>query len=256
MNKSVLVLALILGIPGFDLNSSVLYSTSSSVEAKAQWETIKFPSGDELAITADLYVIDETKPYILLCHQAGYSRGEYREIAVKLNALGFNCMAIDQRSGKAANGVDNETVKGAMKAKLGMTYSDAEQDIIAGVDYLSKMAGKSIIIWGSSYSAALVLKVGNDNKKVSAIISFSPGEYIEGSDITKAATNISQPLFVTSSKAEGSDVAKLLAGITGDNKVQFIPAGKGKHGSKALWAETEGNEEYWTALKAFLNKLH
>jgi dienelactone hydrolase len=219
------------------------------------WKTVKFPSADELAITADLYVIDESKPYILLCHQAGYSRGEYREIAGKLNALGFNCMAIDQRSGSKANGVANETVKGAMRANLSRQYADAEQDILASIGYLQKLAKKPIIIWGSSYSAALVLKVGNMNDQVRAIIAFSPGEYIKGTNIAESANGISVPLFVTSSKSEGPDISTLLAGVTGDNKVQFIPAGMGKHGSKALWSETEGNEEYWVAIKAFLSKL-
>ena len=61
-----------------------------------------------------------------------------------------------------------------MRANLSRQYRDAEQDIIASIDYLQKLVKKSIIIWGSSYSAALVLKVGNKNDKVSAIISFSP----------------------------------------------------------------------------------
>lgn len=219
------------------------------------WKTVKFPSADELAITADLYVIDKSRPYILLCHQAGYSRGEYREIAVKLNGLGFNCMAIDQRSGAEVNGVENETSKRAMRAKLSRQYGDAEQDIIAGIEYLEKLAKEPIIIWGSSYSASLALKVGNHNEKVSAIIGFSPGEYIQGLRIADSVKGILSPLFVTSSKKETLEVSNLLAGVTGENKVQFMPTGKGKHGSKALWSENEGHEEYWSALVEFLAKL-
>ena len=255
VNKYLIALGLLAHVSCFDTIAGFHDRHPNAVVQEDAWKTVKFPSVDELAITADLYVVDESKPYILLCHQAGYSRGEYREIAVKLNALGFNCMAIDQRSGSKTNGVENETVKGAMRANLSRQYRDAEQDIIASIDYLQKLVKKSIIIWGSSYSAALVLKVGNKNDKVSAIISFSPGEYIKGTNITEAANEISVPLFVTSSKSEGPDVSTLLAGVTGDNKVQFIPVGKGKHGSKALWSETEGNEEYWVAVKAFLTKL-
>jgi dienelactone hydrolase len=251
-NKYLIALGLLACVSCFDTIAGFHDSHPNAVVQKDAWETVKFPSVDELAITADLYVVDESKPYILLCHQAGYSRGEYREIAVKLNALGFNCMAIDQRSGSKTNGVENETVKGAMRANLSRQYPDAEQDIIASIDYLQKSVKKSIIIWGSSYSAALVLKVGNENDKVSAIISFSPGEYINGTNIAEAANGISVPLFVTSSKSEGPDVTTLLAGVIGDHKVQFMPAGKGKHGSKALWSENEGHEEYWEALKAFL----
>ena len=49
-------------------------------------------------------------PVLVLFHQAGWSRGEYREIAPKLNELGYICLAIDQRSGKGVNGVANGNV--------------------------------------------------------------------------------------------------------------------------------------------------
>ena len=60
-------------------------------------KTKTFPSKDGITITADLYEIDSASPVILLCHQAGYSRGEYIESAKRLNKFGFNCLAIDQR---------------------------------------------------------------------------------------------------------------------------------------------------------------
>ena len=74
------------------------------------YQTVHFDSADGLKITADLYLShDKSKPFVVLCHQASWSRGEYREIAPKLIALGFNCMAIDQRSGNEVNDVKNET---------------------------------------------------------------------------------------------------------------------------------------------------
>ncbi|MBL4578706.1 MAG: alpha/beta hydrolase [Flavobacteriales bacterium] len=233
--------------------SSMLVSFQT--DEAVPYTTVKFPSQDELAITADLYKIDETKPIILLCHQAGYSRGEYREIAVKLNKLGFNCLAMDQRSGSKVNGVDNETARGAMKAKLAMQYGDAEQDIRAAIAYLYHRWEKPVIIWGSSYSAALVLKIGKEDDQVAAILAFSPGEYIEGTNIKEAATGIIKPLFVTSSKNEGPAVADLISGVVGDRKVQFIPQSKGKHGSKALWTSSEGHGKYWTVVEMFLSKI-
>src|SRR3972149_6331103 len=72
-------------------------------------KTITFPSTDALLITADLYFVSDTLPYMILCHQAGYSRGEYMETADKFCNLGYNCLAIDQRSGKEVNGVKNKT---------------------------------------------------------------------------------------------------------------------------------------------------
>src|SRR5438477_11180739 len=70
---------------------------------------ITFPSADGLIITADSYLQNDTLPWILLCHQAGYSRGEYKETAVKFENFGYNCLAIDQRSGDSVNGIKNET---------------------------------------------------------------------------------------------------------------------------------------------------
>ena len=56
-------------------------------------QTVVFQSKDGLEITADLYQVENPKLTILLCHQAGYSRGEYINTAKKINALGYSCMA-------------------------------------------------------------------------------------------------------------------------------------------------------------------
>lgn len=73
---------------------------ASETEKKVEYpKVVEFPSLDSLTITAHLYQIDETSPFILLCHQARFNKFEYSGIAEKLNEMGFNCMAIDQRSG-------------------------------------------------------------------------------------------------------------------------------------------------------------
>ena len=38
--------------------------------------------------------------FIVMFHQAGWSRGEYREIAPKLVAKGYRVLAVDQRAGR------------------------------------------------------------------------------------------------------------------------------------------------------------
>ncbi len=95
-------------------------------------ETINFKASDGVNVTADLYMPHETSaPFIILYHQAGYSRGEYLSIAPQLNAMGFNCMAVDQRSGDKVNGIINETHKGAVAANLPTEYLDAIPDMEA-----------------------------------------------------------------------------------------------------------------------------
>ena len=114
-----------------------------------------FPSKDGLEVTAELYLASDDKqaPFIVLCHQAGWSRGEYREIVPKLVALGFNCLAIDQRSGGAVDGVANMTARKAAAAKKDTSFVAAEQDMLAAVEWArANRAEGKLILWGSSYS--------------------------------------------------------------------------------------------------------
>ncbi|HNS13249.1 MAG TPA: hypothetical protein PKM97_11605, partial [Bacteroidia bacterium] len=122
-----------------------------SIETNAQLKVF-FPSKDELMMTADWYPVSSSMPVILLCHQNGFSRGEYNETALRLNKFGFNCLAIDQRVGKEVNGVRNETALEAAEKKAEPTFEEAEQDILAALDYLQTQYKQKIIILGSSYS--------------------------------------------------------------------------------------------------------
>ena len=120
-----------------------------SVGLSAQ-EKIEFNSLDGLTITADLYEVENPTMMILLCHQAGYSRGEYINTALQLNALGYSCMAIDQRSGQGVNGVENETKMRAEVKGLETRYLDAHQDIEAAINFLFDKNNKQpIVIVGS-----------------------------------------------------------------------------------------------------------
>ncbi len=84
---------------------AVLFLLTNSVHATDN-TTIHLKSADGLLITADSYLPHDTNtaPLIVLFHQAGSSRGEYSEIAPRLNELGFNCIAVDQRSGEYSRG--------------------------------------------------------------------------------------------------------------------------------------------------------
>ena len=177
-----------------------------SGRADDAFQTITFPSQDQLTITADLYMAHaSTAPFIVLFHQATYSRGEYREIAPKLNLLGFNAMAVDQRSGDQVHGVVNETAKLAKEQSLSDTFIDALPDLLAAIDFAkTNYAGGKLIIWGSSYSSCLVLKIAGDTPDIAdALLAFSPGEYyvhlgLGETFIADSAKNITMPVFITS----------------------------------------------------------
>lgn len=214
-------------------------------------------------LTADVYMMhDKTAPFILLFHQARWSRGEDEEIAPRLNMMGFNCMAVDLRSGGEVNGVKNQSFILAQEEMKPTNYVDAYQDIESAVAYAKKFyAQGKIILWGSSYSSALVLKYAGDNvENVDAILSFSPGEYFSGQGkskqwISESAANIIQPVFITSAKSEKSSWSGIFAAIQSNKKEFFIPPTAGNHGSKALWNSFGDSVYYWEAVENFLNKV-
>lgn len=217
---------------------------------------LTFPSRDSLLITADWYPVSDNMPVILLCHQNRFSRGEYIETALKLNKYGFNCLALDQRVGDVAKGIKNETAARAKAKNMNPQFIDAEQDILAALDYLYAKYRKRIILLGSSYSASLVLKIAATNDQVLAVAAFSPGEYFP--DENFVANNIStltKPVFTTSTKEEATRVTDLMKDVMSRIKVQYIPKSKGVHGSKTLWSDNPDNQEYWISLMSFLNRV-
>lgn len=234
--------------------------TSASVTTPT---TINFPSSDGISITADLYMpYSETAPLILLCHRANWSRGEYLEIAPKLNLKGFNAIAIDQRSGKTKNNIDNATTAAAKAAGKSTSFVDALQDIQAAINYVKTTYAKGIfILWGSSYSSSLSLVLAKDNAdKIDAVMAFSPGEYFsdqgKASDwITTEVAELKMPVFITSKNSESVDVNPIYNAIPSTNKTYYLPSSESKHGSEALYESNDVSVWTWNAVNKFLEQF-
>ncbi|MEN8248001.1 MAG: alpha/beta fold hydrolase [Bacteroidota bacterium] len=226
-------------------------------------KTISFESADGITITADLYMThDKTAPLIVLFHQARWSRGEYEEIAPRLNLLGYNCMAVDLRSGGEVNGVVNQTTISAEKAMKETRYIDSYPDIDAAVKYAKQyFAEGKLIIWGSSYSSALALRyAGEHTDLIDAVLSFSPGEYFKSQGktatyITEGAAKITAPVFITSAKGEKAGWWKIYEAIPSESKYYFLPETAGNHGSRALWSKFGDSLRYWDAVEKFLETI-
>ena len=238
----------------------MIETTRAPLPSEPSVSTVTFPTTDDLTITADLYWTGEANaPFILLFHQADYSRGEYLEIAPKLNALGYNCLAIDQRSGGAVNGVKNDIYQAAKAAGLQTGYTQAYPDLQSALDYVEKTyLPDQLIVWGSSYSASLALILASEHpNEISAVLAFSPGEYfkLNGKQVSEYAANITQPAFITSAKSEEKSWRGIADQITSDGSVFFVPEGNGRHGSSALFEKTPNYAEYWTAVEQFLASL-
>lgn len=246
-----------------------LFSCASTDVEKKEFKkvdtpvTITFPSQDGIPVTADCYMAyDKSATLILLCHRAKWSRGEYLEIAPKLNLLGFNAIAIDQRSGKTKNEIDNATEQAATATGKGTTYLDAIQDIQSAIDYVFKnYATKKIILWGSSYSSSLGFTLIKSNAdKISAYLAFSPGEYFvdlgkPANWIATEAKDVKQPVLIVTRPSEQKDAQPIFDAILNKDKVLYLPTYESKHGSQSLYEATEHNQETWSQVKKFLSRF-
>ncbi len=220
-------------------------------------QRVSFYASDGLKITADLYLNNYSSPFILLFHQNGYSRGEYKDIAQKLLNLDYNCLAVDLRSGGKVNYVKNETALRAENNDFSNKLLAARNDILAAIEYAGKYNKKPVILFGSSYSASLCMIVGNNNEKVNAVVAFSPGEYFEPEiSVKKEINNFDKPLFVSSSQIEYNYIVEMINEIPADIKTLFKHSeGNTAHGAKALWDSNKSSKECWLELLMFFRKI-
>ena len=217
---------------------------------------VTFLASDKLEVTADVYLYDKGAPYIILLHQENSSRGEYREIAPKLLKLGFNCLAVDLRNGKESNFIKNETAAQVQKDNLPATILDYENDIRAAMDYVGKIAIKNrYILFGSSFSASLAMKLANQNPKATAVIAFSPGEYFSPVKAKDWLKDFDKLTYVASSKVEYPYVVELVKDIPASLLTQFQPSDAGVHGAPALWNSSASSNDIWLSLMMFIKKV-
>ena len=225
-------------------------------------ETIEFQSSDELIITADLYKTNaDEAPFIIFFHRARWSRGEYLDIVPKYNEKGFNCLAVDQRSGDKVNDIINQTSLNAKKMGLKTDYLSAFRDMQASLDYVKANFNPSqLIIWGSSYSSSLVFRLAAENSEyVDGVIAFSPGEYFsrlgQSEDyIQSFAKRVKCPVFVTSTANEKELCELIFNAVSHINKRYFLPVSDGFHGSEALWEKHKISDDYWKEINTFFDK--
>lgn len=221
-------------------------------------QTVTFTAEDGVVVTADNYVVSTQKPYLILLHQAGYSRGEYRETAPKLANLGFNCLAVDLRSGNEVNFIKNQTAVDATTKQMPNSYVSAIADIQAALNFVASRSNKPIILVGSSYSASLALVEATENFKIKAVVAFSPGEYFgEELNVKQSTSSICIPILTLSSRMEFADCKTLLDHVPSKHINFFRPSeGEGVHGSRALWERNPTHHEYWMALTQFFSGLN
>ena len=220
-------------------------------------EKVSFQAEDGLQVTADLYQVNPKRPYVILLHQAGYSRGEYKNTARKIVKFGYNCLAVDLRSGGEVNYIQNHTALVAVQKGYSTDYLSSLKDIEASIKWVKKRNEKPVVLFGSSFSASLSLLLAKDNPDIDAVIAFSPGEFFEPEINIKAEIkDLKKPVFVAASKREEPYIKEMFRFVPSTNKTIFAPEkGPGEHGSKSLWNSNPTSKEYWLALTMFFSKI-
>jgi len=216
------------------------------------WRTIETKSKDGLVLTADLWETGSpTAPILLLFHQARSSRGEYRPIARRLVEEGYNCLALDARSGAQWAGVLNETAARARKEGKADAYLDARQDLERAIAWARELGFTGrLAIWGSSYSAALSMFVGQE-AEVTAVLAFSPGDYLPPKGSTPAAAaKLSKPVLVVCAPKEEAGARVVFERIASAEKELYVHPG-GLHGSRTLYVSADPAPA-WARVLAFL----
>ncbi|MCH7945273.1 MAG: hypothetical protein IIC73_04565, partial [Armatimonadetes bacterium] len=115
---------------------------------------------------------------------------------------------------------------------------------------------ETILAWGSSYSASLVLRLASEHASVDGVLSFSPGEYFDPEGLVAGwNSEVTVPCLFAATSAE------LLAGVydihdaapNTDINMAF-GAKTGKHGSSTLHEELnpDSNAMYWKGVERYL----
>jgi alpha-beta hydrolase superfamily lysophospholipase len=213
---------------------------------------VNFMADDGLTVSGRFYRATGPKALILLFHQANSSKDEYATIAPTLVEMGYSALAIDQRSGGAMFG-KNMT---AARMQTPATYGDALHDLEAALSW-SRTMNLPVIIWGSSYSSALAFELAARHPRdVTAVLAFSPGEYLgPGNPVAAAAAKVRAPVYISvgSDPGELRQAKPIYDAVSIKDKVLNVPK-VGIHGASTLIAERNpaGAAANWSSVERFL----
>ena len=262
MHKLIFIIATALTLTACDLKMpsvTVKKSDARATKIKALFELVTFPASDGETVHADLHdnVHNEAQPVVILFHQTGANGlSEYKSITPKLKAKGYTVLQVDQRSGGSQFGGENRTVK----ARGGKTeYCEAYLDMEGALSYVkTNFPNVPIYAWGSSYSAALVLKLASEHgDDLAGVLSFSPatGRAMGECNANNFISSVSIPALgirPDSEMGKGGQAQKALYDAQG---LDYFVAKDGVHGSSMLDPSRAKGDTAptWDVVWAFLD---
>ena len=211
------------------------------------FETVNFAASDGLEVTADLYRgASPSAPTVILFHQSASSRGEYRQVAPRLQLLGYNALAVDLRWGRSWSDVDNVTaqrngtdsVMTAVEAGIGSPRSTIDaswMDMMAAVEWArGQFPDASIHAVGSSFSAMLVTRLAAEGD-VASVTAFSPAEYDDSRPelVRGWAERAAVPMLSVAAVDEG-EMVRVVSDAVPEDLRHFHQAAVGRHGASIM----------------------
>jgi len=241
---------------------TIIVSLAITSVGYAKGQEIQFQTSDAITVYGDVYRMADTPksaPVILLFHQGGGdTRGEYSPLVVRLIEQGYNLVAIDQRRGGDRFDGKNRTLAGVGDTEY--SYCDVYPDLEGALQFAREygFSGKTAV-WGSSYSAALVFKLGTEHPdEIDAVLAFSAasGEPMDGCRPEPYSERITQPVLALRPIREME-----VPYVPGQMKLfqehghQIYVADPGVHGSSMLNETRVGasTEATWSVVLAFLD---
>ncbi|NQY13494.1 MAG: alpha/beta fold hydrolase [Henriciella sp.] len=216
---------------------------------------------DGIAVYGTTYFADlpETAQLIVLFHQGGSNaRGEYAPLIPWLNQNGYRLIAWDLRAGGDLYGEENRTAQAMLPAKA-TSYCEAYGDMQAALEFsVEYSATNSAIIWGYSYSAALVFHLAADAPdQVSRLVAASPasGPPMAACLARARLDDLTRPALVLRPASEmRSPSAQEQKQLLEDAQIPVWVLEDGVHGSSMLVdSRTEANmSEFRAAVIAWL----
>lgn len=200
-------------------------------------------------------------PTVLLFHMARSSaRGEYAETVQRLNASGYNTLAVDLRSGGDRLGAPNQTALRFGDAAIG--YCDVYPDLVAALDWAHShsQTGK-LFAFGSSFSAGLVVKLAAEQgSRLAGAIAFSPasGGPMANCRPESYLDNLTVPLMAFRPDREMAiESVQAQAVAFQEQGVRYQVIENGQHGSLMLRPSQTGTEmeHAWRPVMEFLDAL-
>ncbi|MCP4203942.1 MAG: alpha/beta fold hydrolase [bacterium] len=223
-------------------------------------DEVTWTAADGMTLYGNVYSVEAGKaaPLVLLFHQAGGdARGEYANIIPRLLEAGYNVFAIDQRSGGSRFDGVNRTVAALDGRDYG--YCDTYPDLEAALDQAKKLGFTGPrVAWGSSYSAALVLRLGAEHAQdLAGVLAFSPasGGPMASCKAEPFIPKLTLPALALRPASEMErDSVRQQFRLFEEHGIQTFVALNGVHGSSMLDADRVGDDvtPTWNVVMEFL----